>query len=77
MKKLEHYNKLKNDRGEWLSTLEECGRYGWPNARTMVKSTQVEDKGHVLSVDIADSTAFKAAVRATSGIISFVMPVGT
>lgn len=77
MKKLEHYNNLKSDRQEWNTTLEEAGRHSWPNARTMVKSTHVQDEGQVVTMDIADSTAVKAALRCTSGIVSFVMPVGT
>jgi hypothetical protein len=42
----------------------------------MVKSVKTPDNGQVLTTDIADSTAIKAALRMTSGIFSYLMPVG-
>jgi hypothetical protein len=74
---IKKYNDLYAERQEWTSTLEEVGRYVWPNARTIVKSEQTEDRGRVLTVDIADSTAIRAALKATSGTVSYLMPVGT
>ena len=74
---LERYRNAVADRNEWINTYEEVGRYCWPNARHIVKSVTVEDKGQVLTTNIADCTAIKAALRMTSGIVSYLMPIGT
>lgn len=76
MNLLERYRKAVSDRSEWLNIYQEVGKYVWPNARTMVKSVKTPDNGQVLTTDIADSTAIKAALRMTSGIFSYLMPVG-
>jgi len=76
MEILDRYRQLVTDRSQWLNTYQEVGKYVWPDARTMVKSTQVADVGQVLTVDIADSTAIKASRRMTAGIFSYLMPVG-
>ncbi len=76
MEILDRYRQLVTDRSQWLNTYQEVGKYVWPDARTMVKSTQVADVGQVLTVDISDSTAIKASRRMTAGIFSYLMPVG-
>lgn len=76
MNLLERYRKAVSDRSEWLNIYQEVGKYVWPNARTMVKSVKTPDNGQVLTTEIADSTAIKAALRMTSGIFSYLMPVG-
>jgi len=65
MNLLERYRKAVSDRSEWLNIYQEVGKYVWPNARTMVKSVKTPDNGQVLTTEIADSTAIKAALRIT------------
>lgn len=76
MEILDRYNQLKQERSVWDNTFEQVGKYVWPDARTIVKSITVPDEGQVLTVDINDSTAIKAALRMTAGIFSYLMPVG-
>jgi len=73
---LDRYNQAVNSRAPWNNTYKECARYCWPSAQNIVKSVASEGEGQILTVDIADSTAIKAALRMTSGIFSYLMPVG-
>jgi hypothetical protein len=76
MEILDRYRQAVTDRGQWNNTFQEVGKYVWPDARTIVKSSQNPDSGQVLTVDISDSTAIKASRRMTAGIFSYLMPVG-
>lgn len=76
MNHIERYQQLVAQRSEWNNLYEEVARYVWPQAKNIVKSFKSPDEGQVLTVDIADSTAILAAHRMTSGIFSYLMPVG-
>lgn len=73
---LDRYRKAVAYRSQWDNTYREVGRFVWPDAKNIVKSVKVENEGQVLTTDIADATAIRAALRMTSGIISYLMPSG-
>lgn len=72
---LDRYDKAKTIRAESVNTLEEIGRYVWPNSQDMMREINTPE-GMVRTVDIYDSTAIMAAQRMASGLFSFLMPVG-
>lgn len=76
MNHIERYQQLVAERSEWNNIFEETAKYVWPQAKNIVKSVKSPYDGQILTVDIADSTAILAAHRMTSGIFSYLMPVG-
>jgi hypothetical protein len=55
--------------------MTEAGRYAWPSAQDMVRSAN-QTEGLLRTVELYDSTAVMAAYRMTSGIFTYLMPVG-
>jgi len=55
--------------------MQEAGYYAWPNAQDMVRSAW-QTEGLLRTVQLYDSTAMTAAYKMTSGIFSYLMPVG-
>ncbi len=74
---LARYEDAKTRKSQYDSTLTEVGKYVWPPMQDMIRTVTVENEGQVRTVDIYDSTANLAAYRMTSGIFSYLMPVGT
>jgi len=74
--KLDRYKQAVAERSKWDNTFTEVARYCWPDAKNIVKSIEVPNVGQVLTTDINDTTAIKASRMLTSGIVSYLMPVG-
>lgn len=72
---LTRYDEAKSRRTKYNSLMEEAGRYSWPNAQDMVRNAY-QTEGLLRTVDLYDSTALMAAYKMTSGIFSYLMPVG-
>ena len=72
---LTRYNDTVSRRTRYNSLMEEAGRYSWPNAQDMVRTAQ-QTEGLLRTIQLYDSTALMAAYKMTSGIFSYLMPVG-
>lgn len=72
---LDRYAEAKTRKSKSNSLREEAGKYVWPNAQDQVR-TAVSSEGELRTVELYDSTALMAAYRMTSGIFSYLMPVG-
>lgn len=73
---LERYDQVKTTRSAYENTLEELGKYVWPQMQDIVHEVK-DDDGHVIrTVDIYDSTAIIASFRMAAGILGNLMPVG-
>ncbi len=72
---LDRYDQAKSRRTKYNTLMSEAGRYSWPNAQDMVYSAE-QTEGLLRTVELYDSTALMAAYRMTSGIFSYLMPVG-
>jgi len=72
---LECYGEAKARRTKYNSIMEEAGQYCWPAAQDMVHNAE-HTEGLQRTVDLYDSTALMAAYRMTSGIFTYLMPVG-
>jgi hypothetical protein len=55
--------------------MQEAGFYAWPNAQDMVRHAEMTE-ATLRTTEVYDSTALMAAYRMTSGIFSYLMPVG-
>ncbi len=71
------YEAAKLQRDQLRPLLEELGKYVWPAMQDMVVEVDIPDEGIVRTVDVYNSTAMKAATKMTSGIFSYLMPVGS
>lgn len=71
---LERYSDAKGIRSQSDDLRMEAGRYVWPTFQDMFQPT--ETAGQQRRLNIYDSTAINACLRMTSGIFSFLMPVG-
>lgn len=72
---LTRYNDAVSRRTRYNSLMEEAGYYSWPNAQDMVRNAY-QTEGLLRTVRLYDSTALMSAYRMTSGIFSYLMPVG-
>lgn len=72
---LDRYDEARSRRSKYNSTMQEAGQYVWPNAQDMVRNMN-QTEGQLRTVDLYDSTAVMAAYRMTSGIFTYLMPVG-
>ena len=69
------YDEAKSRRTKYNSLMEEAGFYAWPDAQDMVRNAW-QTEAIIRTVDVYDSTAMMSAYRMTSGIFSYLMPVG-
>lgn len=53
----------------------EAGQYAWPSAQDQVRNAN-QPEGLLRTVELYDSTALMGAYKMTSGIFSYLMPVG-
>lgn len=74
-KMLDRYGQAVSRRTRYNSLMEEAGQYAWPNAQDMVRSAN-QTEGLLRTTELYDSTALMAAYRMTSGIFTYLMPVG-
>ncbi len=72
---LRRYDDAKSRRTKYNSLMEEAGFYAWPNAQDMVRNAN-QTEGLLRTTELYDSTALMAAYRMTSGIFTYLMPVG-
>ncbi len=72
---LDRYNMAVSRRTKYNSLMEEAGYYTWPNAQDMVRNAD-QTEALLRTTELYDSTALMAAYRMTSGIFSYLMPVG-
>ena len=72
---LNRYDEAKSRRTKYNSVMSEAGFYAWPNAQDMVRNAN-QTEALVRTSEVYDSTALMAAWRMTSGIFSYLMPVG-
>lgn len=72
---LDRYDEARSRRSKYNSVMQEAGQYVWPNAQDMVRNMN-QTEGQLRTVDLYDSTAVMASYRMTSGIFTYLMPVG-
>ena len=72
---LQRYGEAVSRRTRYNSLMTEAGQYSWPNAQDMVRNS-MQTEGLLRTVTLYDSTALMAAYKMTSGIFSYLMPVG-
>ncbi len=72
---LDRYNEAVSRRTKYNSLMQEAGFYAWPNAQDMVRNSQ-QTEALLRTTEVYDSTALMAAYRMTSGIFTYLMPVG-
>jgi len=72
---LERYGQAVSRRSQYNGIMSEAGRYSWPNAQDIVRNAN-QAEGQIRTVDLFDSTAIMSAYRMTSGIFTYLMPVG-
>ncbi len=72
---LQRYDEAKSRRTKYNSLMQEAGFYAWPNAQDMVRNAN-QTEALLRTTEVYDSTAIMAAYRLTSGIFSYLMPVG-
>jgi len=74
-KVLSRYERAKARKAQSNSLRAEAGKYVWPTAQRQVRSA-VQSEGLLQTENLYDSTALMAAYKMTSGIFSYLMPVG-
>ncbi len=72
---LDRYNMAVSRRTKYNYLMSEAGYYAWPNAQDMVRNAN-QTEALLRTTELYDSTALMAAYRMTSGIFSYLMPVG-
>ena len=72
---LNRYEDVKSRRTKYNSIMQEAGFYAWPNAQDMVRNAW-QTEALIRTAEVYDSTALMSAYRMTSGIFSYLMPVG-
>lgn len=72
---LERYGMARNRKSQSDNLRLEAGKYAWPPAQDQVRNSQ-QSEGQLRTERLYDSTALMAAYRMTSGIFSYLMPVG-
>ncbi len=72
---LQRYDEAKNRRTKYNSIMSEAGYYAWPNAQDMVRHEN-QSEALLRTTELYDSTALMAAYKMTTGIFSYLMPVG-
>lgn len=72
---LDRYNQAVSRKTKYNSLMSEAGYYAWPNAQDMVRNAW-QTEAILRTTELYDSTALMAAYRMTSGIFSYLMPVG-
>lgn len=70
------YDEARSRRTKYNTIMQEAGFYAWPNAQDMVRNAN-QTEALLRTAEVYDSTAVMAAFRMTSGIFSYLMPVGT
>jgi len=75
-KVLSRYERARARKAQSDSLRAEAGKYVWPTAQRQVRSA-FESEGLIQTEALYDSTALMAAYKMTSGIFSYLMPVGT
>ena len=73
---LNRYNDAVSRRTRYNSIMTEAGQYAWPQAQDMVRNAN-QTEGLQRTINLYDSTALMAAYKMTSGIFTYLMPVGT
>ena len=73
---LQRYQDAVSRRTRYNSIMQEAGQYAWPQAQDMVRNAN-QTEGLQRTITLYDSTALMAAYKMTSGIFSYLMPVGT
>ena len=73
---LRRYDKAVSRRTKYNTLMQEAGFYSWPNAQDMVRNS-MQTEALLRTTEVYDSTAMMAAYKMTSGIFSYLMPVGT
>lgn len=71
---LERYNSAKTIKAQTDHLRADAGKYCWPNAQD--QTPQPMSEMYLRTLGIYDSTAMIAAYKLTSGIFSYLMPVG-
>jgi len=74
---IHRYDEAKNIRSQVNPLLTELGKYVWPSMQDMVIEKAIPDEGLVRTVEIYDTTAITASKRMTSGLFSYLMPIGS
>lgn len=74
---LKRYEGAKSGRDQIRPLFEELGKYIWPAMQDMIIDVDIPDEGLIRTVDIYDSTAMKSATKMTSGVFSYLMPLGS
>ncbi|KKN07082.1 hypothetical protein LCGC14_1070870, partial [marine sediment metagenome] len=72
---LDRYGEAVSRRTKYNTLMQEAGQYTWPNAQDMVRNAN-QTEALLRTVQLYDSTALMAAYKMTSGIFSYLMPVG-
>ena len=72
---LTRYNDAVSRRTKYNPLMQEAGFYAWPNAQDMVRNA-MQTEALLRTTELYDSTALMGAYRMTSGIFSYLMPVG-
>ena len=72
---LTRYNDAVSRRTKYNTLMQEAGQYAWPSAQDMVRNAN-QTEALLRTVELYDSTALMAAYRMTSGIFTYLMPVG-
>ena len=72
---LERYDEAWSRRTKYNSIMEEAGFYTWPSAQDMVRNA-MQTEALIRTTEVYDSTALMAAYKMTTGIFSYLMPVG-
>jgi len=75
-KVLSRYERARARKAQSDSLRAEAGKYVWPTAQRQARSA-FESEGLIQTETLYDSTALMAAYKMTSGIFSYLMPVGT
>ncbi len=75
VKILRRYDEAVSRRTKYNSIMQEAGFYAWPEAQDMVRNAQ-QTEALLRTSEVYDSTALMGAYRMTSGIFSYLMPVG-
>jgi hypothetical protein len=73
---LDRYGQAVSIKNQSNGLRQEAGKYCWPNAQDMVRTSEVKSEGELRTINLYDSTALQAAYKMTSGIFSYLMPVG-
>jgi len=72
---LDNYNQAMSRKKESDGLRQEAGLYAWPSAWRQTRTSE-QSEGEQNNIRLYDSTALMAAYTMTSGIFSYLMPVG-